>query len=138
MNPGMGTNGHVTVTIDGKRVEAAPGESIWTAAKRAGIDIPYLCASSALKPYGSCRLCVCEVEGARGFPASCTTPVRDGMVVKTDGEQTNRHRKNIVELYLSEQGGTLESSEQLRALATACHVNMRRLDEESHSMGKSV
>jgi formate dehydrogenase major subunit len=112
MDPGMG---NVTVTIDGQKVEAQAGESVWTAAKRAGIDIPYLCASSALKPYGSCRLCVCEIEGARGFPASCTTPVRDGMVVKTNGEQTNRHRKNIVELYLSEQG---EGAEQLKALAT--------------------
>lgn len=110
----MGNNGHVTVTIDGKRIEAHSGETIWTAAKRSGIDIPYLCASSALKPYGSCRLCVCEVEGARGFPASCTTPVRDGMVVKTDGEQTNRHRRNIVELYLSEQS---EGAEQLQAYA---------------------
>ncbi|HKS15741.1 MAG TPA: 2Fe-2S iron-sulfur cluster-binding protein, partial [Planctomycetota bacterium] len=106
--------GSIKVTIDGKQIEAQPGESVWTAAKRAGIDIPYLCASSALKPYGSCRLCVCEIEGARGFPASCTTPVRDGMVVKTDGEQTNRHRKNIVELYLSEQG---EGADQLKALA---------------------
>ncbi len=112
MGSGMG---NITVTIDGQRLDAKPGESVWTVARRAGIDIPYLCASSALKPYGSCRLCVCEIEGARGFPASCTTPVRDGMVVKTDGEQTNRHRKNIVELYLSEQG---EGAEQLRVLAT--------------------
>lgn len=109
----------VTLTIDGKRVEAQAGESIWTAAKRSGIDIPSLCASSALKPYGSCRLCVCEVEGQRGFPASCTTPVRDGMVVKTDGEKTNRHRRNIVELYLSEQPeDALKSSDQLRQYAS--------------------
>ncbi|HTF57199.1 MAG TPA: molybdopterin-dependent oxidoreductase, partial [Planctomycetota bacterium] len=115
----MGNNGHLTVTIDGKRLEAQPGESIWTVAKRAGIDVPYLCASSALKPYGSCRLCVCEVEGVRGFPASCTTPVRDGMVVKTDGEKTNHHRRNIVELYLSEQGeGPGEAAEQLKTYAT--------------------
>ena len=114
----MGNNGQVTVTIDGKTLEAQPGESIWTVAKRAGIDIPYLCASSALKPYGSCRLCVCEVEGVRGFPASCTTPVRDGMVVKTNGEKTNHHRRNIVELYLSEQGeGPGEAAEQLQTYA---------------------
>jgi formate dehydrogenase major subunit len=115
----MGNNGHVTATIDGKRVEASPGESIWTAARRAGIDVPYLCASSALKPYGSCRLCVCEIEGVRGFPASCTTPVRDGMIVRTDGEKTNHHRRNIVELYLSEQGeGAGEAAEQLQKYAS--------------------
>ncbi len=114
----MANEGGVTITVDGRKVEAQPGDSVWLAAKRAGIEIPHLCASTALKSYGSCRLCVCEVEGQRGFPASCTLPVRAGMVVKTDGEETNRHRRNIVELYLSEQGdGVLEAAERLRTYA---------------------
>src|SRR5438477_9149056 len=102
-----------TVTINGKRVEAAPGQSIWNAARAAGVEIPYLCASPNLKAYGSCRLCVCEVEGQRGFPASCTTPIRDGMVVKTETEKVTQLRRNIIELYLSEQPED-HASEQLR------------------------
>ncbi|MBI3828835.1 MAG: formate dehydrogenase subunit alpha [Planctomycetes bacterium] len=105
-------------TIDGKKIEARPGETVWSAAHRAGIVIPHLCASPNLKAYGSCRLCVCEVEGQKGLPASCTTPAREGMSVRTDSETLNRHRRNIVELYLSEQPeNALDASEQLRTYA---------------------
>ncbi len=93
----------VTLTIDGRSVTAEPGDTIYTAAARAGIRIPALCASSHLAPFGSCRLCLCEVEGRPGTPASCTTPVQEGMRVTTSGERVQRHRRNIVELYLSEQ-----------------------------------
>lgn len=89
--------------INGLMVEALPGDSVYRAAKRAGIDIPGLCASDHLSPFGSCRLCLCEVEGQEGTPASCTTPVREGMVVHTDSERLTRLRKHLVELYLSEQ-----------------------------------
>lgn len=102
------------VTINGRKIEAAAGSTIWNAARAAGITIPSLCASPNLKPYGSCRLCLCEVDGQRGYPASCTTPVRDGMVVRTDSGKLNQLRRNIIELYMSEQP---EASLQLRELA---------------------
>ncbi len=90
-------------TIDGRRVDVPPGETIYRAAHKAGVKIPALCASPRLAPFGSCRVCLCEVKGQEGTPASCTTPVRDGMVVTTQSERVRRLRRNIVELYLSEQ-----------------------------------
>ncbi|MGQ0665837.1 MAG: 2Fe-2S iron-sulfur cluster-binding protein, partial [Nitrospiraceae bacterium] len=89
--------------IDGQRVAAEVGDTVYSAAQKAGISIPSLCASSHLSPFGSCRLCICEIEGRPGTPASCTTPVQDGMLVTTTSELLQRHRRNIVELYLSEQ-----------------------------------
>src|SRR5579863_6738921 len=107
-----------TFILNGRRIEAEAGQTFWNAARQAGVKIPYLCASPALKPYGSCRLCICEVEGQRGFPASCTTPVRDGMVVRTESEKLTQLRRNIIELYLSEQPeNEKEASEPLRAYA---------------------
>jgi formate dehydrogenase major subunit len=107
------------ITINGRRVDVEAGQTIWNAARQNGIQIPYLCASPNLKAYGSCRLCICEVEGQRGFPASCTTPIRDGMVVRTDSEQINKLRRNVIELYLSEQSeDASQSSETLRQYAT--------------------
>src|SRR5688572_32871238 len=108
-----------TIIVNGKRIEAQAGDTVWNAARLGGVQIPYLCASANLKPYGSCRLCLCEVDGQRGFPASCTTPVRDGMVVRTDSPKLNQLRRNVIELYLSEQPeDALQSSEQLRTYAS--------------------
>lgn len=108
----------VQITINGRSVTAASGETVYAAALRAGIAIPSLCASSHLAPFGSCRLCLCEVEGQAGIPASCTTLVREEMAVRTESERLARHRKNIVELYLSEQPAGTEQPEPLRQLAT--------------------
>jgi formate dehydrogenase major subunit len=107
----------VHLTINGRSVTATSGETVYAAARRAGIAIPSLCASPHLAPFGSCRLCLCEVEGQSGTPASCTTPAREGMVVRTESERLARHRKNIVELYLSEQPAGPEQPEPLRQLA---------------------
>jgi len=93
----------MNLTINGRSVVAPAGDTVYTAAQRAGISIPSLCASSHLSPFGSCRLCICEIEGRPGTPASCTTPVQEGMLVTTTSEPLQRHRRNIVELYLSEQ-----------------------------------
>lgn len=93
----------ITLTIDGRPVTAATGQTVFTVAQESGIAIPSLCASPHLSPFGSCRLCIVEVEGQVGTPASCTTPVRPGMVVRTESDRLRRHRRNIVELYLSEQ-----------------------------------
>nr|MBI3614824.1 formate dehydrogenase subunit alpha [Nitrospirota bacterium] len=107
----------VQITINGRSVTATSGETVYAAARRAGIAIPSLCASPHLAPFGSCRLCLCEVEGQSGTPASCTTLVREGMAIKTESERLARHRKNIVELYLSEQPDGTERPEPLRQLA---------------------
>jgi formate dehydrogenase major subunit len=90
-------------TIDGRTIHAEPGQTIYSAATVAGISIPSLCASRQLLPYGSCRLCVCEVDGLTGLHAACCMPLQDGMIVRTDSPQLHRHRRNLIELYLSEQ-----------------------------------
>ena len=71
----------VTITIDGKEVKTTSDRMLIQAANEAGVYIPYLCYHPGMKPYGACRMGVVEVEGAPGTPASCTLPVRDGMVV---------------------------------------------------------
>lgn len=68
----------VTLTIDGRAVTVPEGTSVMRAAAEAGIAIPKLCATDRLEPFGSCRLCLVEIEGRRGTPASCTTPVAEG------------------------------------------------------------
>lgn len=92
----------VTLTIDDRRVAAEPGESVLDAALRHGIAIPHLCTHPGLPPFGACRLCLVEVEGIKGFPASCTTPVQEGMVVRTDTEDLRLLRRSILELILLE------------------------------------
>jgi formate dehydrogenase major subunit len=92
----------VTVSIDGIPVEVPVGTSVLRAAAAAGVAIPRACATESLAAYGSCRLCLVEVEGGRGIPASCTTPCADGMVVRTDTEQVREVRRGVMELYLSD------------------------------------
>jgi len=92
----------VSVTIDGEAVSVPAGTSILRAAAEAGINIPKLCASDSLKAFGSCRLCLVQVEGAKGLPASCTTEVRDGMVVTTQNDRLAEIRRNVMELYISD------------------------------------
>ena len=118
--------------INGKTVAAEPGDTVYEAAKKAGISVPSLCVSHQLAPFGSCRLCICEIEGQSGTPASCTTPVRPDMVVRTESDRLRRHRHNIVELYLSEQSENGEISRPLRELALACGVDRVRYPDEAH------
>lgn len=92
----------VHLTIDGAKVTVPAGTSVMRAAAEAGLDIPKLCASDNLEAFGSCRLCVVEIEGRRGTPASCTTPVHEGMVVRTQSEKLQRMRKGVMELYISD------------------------------------
>ena len=92
----------VSVTIDGRAVEVPAGTSVLRAATEAGVEIPKLCATDSLKAFGSCRMCLVEVDGAKGVPASCTTPCSDGMVVNTRTEQVQNLRRQVMELYLSD------------------------------------
>ncbi len=73
----------VTLTIDGQKVSVPAGTSVMAAASLMGTAIPKLCATDSLEPFGSCRLCLVEIDGRRGTPASCTTPAEAGMVVRT-------------------------------------------------------
>jgi len=92
----------VTLTIDGNRVEVPEGTSIMRAAMDAGTQIPKLCATDMLDAFGSCRLCLVEIEGRAGTPASCTTPVAEGMVVRTQTERLKQLRRGVMELYISD------------------------------------
>jgi formate dehydrogenase major subunit len=92
----------VTLTVDGVVVTVPGGTSVMRAAALAGIMVPKLCASDNLNAFGSCRLCVVEIDGRRGTPASCTTPVMDGMVVRTQTPRVQKVRKGVMELYISD------------------------------------
>lgn len=92
----------VSITINDQALEVAAGNSIMAAALMHGIDIPKLCATDNLDAYGSCRVCLVEVDGMRGYPASCTTLVSAGMVIRTESEALIRLRKGMLQLYLSD------------------------------------
>jgi formate dehydrogenase major subunit len=92
----------VTLEIDGMQVTVAAGTSIMRAAAEGGVNIPKLCATDSLEPFGSCRLCLVEIEGRKGYPASCTTPVERGMKVRTQSPKLQALRKGVMELYISD------------------------------------
>jgi len=92
----------VTLTIDGVSVTVPAGTSLMRAAIDAGVQIPKLCATDSLEPFGSCRLCLVEIEGRRGYPASCTTPAEAGMKVRTQTSKLQELRKGVMELYISD------------------------------------
>ena len=92
----------VAVEIDGKEVLVAEGTSVMRAAAEAGIDIPKLCATDSLEPFGSCRLCLVDIDGRKGTPASCTTPVAPGMRVRTQTPKLAGLRRGVMELYISD------------------------------------
>ena len=92
----------VTLLIDGREVSVPTGTTVMRAAAVSGGSIPKLCATDSLKQYGSCRLCLVEIDGMRGTPASCTTPVAPGMVVHTQTEKLQKLRRGVMELYISD------------------------------------
>jgi formate dehydrogenase major subunit len=92
----------VTVEIDGVEVTVAAGTSVMRAAAEAGVNVPKLCATDSLEPFGSCRLCLVEIEGRRGYPASCTTPCESGMKVTTESPKLADIRRGVMELYISD------------------------------------
>ncbi len=92
----------ISLEIDGHQVVVPEGTSIMRAAKQLGTSIPKLCATDSLEAFGSCRLCLVEIEGRRGTPASCTTPVEAGMIVHTQTQKLAKLRKGVMELYISD------------------------------------
>jgi predicted molibdopterin-dependent oxidoreductase YjgC len=91
----------MTLTIDGKEVTTAAGNTILVAAKGAGVHIPTLCYHPMLPVSGACRVCLVEVKGRPGLVASCAMPVADGMTVRTDTERVLEARRLVVQLLLS-------------------------------------
>lgn len=92
----------ITLTIDDREITVPDGTSIMRASIMAGINVPKLCATDSLEPFGSCRLCVIEIEGRRGYPASCTTPVAEGLKVHTQTPKLADIRRGTMELYISD------------------------------------
>jgi len=103
----------VSLTIDGKKVKAPEGTTILEAAKAVGIDVPHLCYDPRVRPIGSCRLCVVQVEGQAGLTISCNTEAAEGMNVTTENEEIAAIRKTILELILSEH----------RVACTSCDID---------------
>src|SRR6202522_2825564 len=92
----------VSLTIDGQPVTVPGGTSVMAAAMHVGTQIPKLCATDSLEPFGSCRMCLVEIDGRRGTPASCTTPAEAGMVVHTKTPRLAKLRRGVMELYISD------------------------------------
>ena len=100
--PASKSEAMVTLTIDGQTISVPAGTSLLRAAKEMGTSIPKLCATDSQEAFGSCRMCLVEIDGRAGTPASCTTPVGAGMVVHTQTERLKRIRRGVMELYISD------------------------------------
>ena len=91
-----------TIAIDGVEIKAQPGKMVLEVAIEAGIYIPYLCYHPGMKPFAACRLCVVSVEGGRGFPASCTLPVQDGMKIRSNVPDVDQLRRSVMGMLTAE------------------------------------
>ena len=136
MEPDFGTpksksTDSVTVEIDGKSVVVPADTSIMRAAAECGVDIPKLCATDRLKAFGSCRLCVVEIDGRKGTPSSCTTPVTDGMKVSTKSEKLDRLRQGVMELYLSDHPENCEVGDACEVHGVAKKVGLKEVRYEA-------
>jgi formate dehydrogenase major subunit len=100
--PAVQSGQAVALRIDGREITVPAGTSVMRAAAECGGSIPSLCATDSVKAFGSCRMCLVEIEGRRGTPASCTTPVEPGMIVQTQTPLLQKLRKGVMELYISD------------------------------------
>ena len=100
--PAVSAEAQVSLTIDGMPITVPEGTSIMRAAALVNVAIPKLCATDSLEAFGSCRLCLVEIEGRPGTPASCTTPGQEGMTVNTQTPRLDKLRKGVMELYISD------------------------------------
>ena len=92
----------ITLSIDGEEVTVPEGTTVMRAAALHNVNIPKLCATDSLEPFGSCRLCLVQIEGMKGLPASCTTEAKHGMKVTTQNKKIADTRRNVMELYISD------------------------------------
>jgi formate dehydrogenase major subunit len=100
--PRRSSEKQITLEVDGVAVSVPEGSSVMYAASIAGRQVPKLCATDALEAFGSCRLCLVEIEGRRGYPASCTTPAETGMKIRTQSSRLADLRRGVMELYISD------------------------------------
>ena len=100
--PAPTSGADVTLQIDGTSVTVPEGTSLMRAAALAQVKVPKLCATDTLKAFGSCRLCLVEIEGRKGYPASCTTTVAAGMKVRTQSPKLTQLRRGVIDLYVSD------------------------------------
>ena len=123
--PARHTESQVTLEVDGREVTVPSGTSLMRAAALADVMVPKLCASDSLEPFGSCRLCLVQIEGRNGYPASCTTPAESGMKVHTQSGKLTKLRRGVMELYMSDHpldpfeckaGGKCELHEMARVV----------------------
>jgi len=95
----------ININVDGKNYEVLENQTVLSACRSVGADIPTLCHDDRLTPYGGCLMCRVEIEGARGNPLSCSSMVTDGMVIGTRSKALTKQRKTAVELMLSDHHG---------------------------------
>src|SRR5688572_31806313 len=100
--PRRSSEKQITLEIDGVNVTVPDGTSVMHAAAAAGRQVPKLCATDSLEAFGSCRLCLVEIDGRRGYPASCTTPAEAGMKIRTQSPRLAELRRGVMELYISD------------------------------------
>jgi len=117
----------VHVEIDGIAVEIPAETSIMRASEIVGISIPKLCATDSLNAFGSCRLCVVEIDGRNGTPSSCTTPVVEGMKILTNSERIDRIRQGVMELYLSDHPAVCASGHECEVHGMAKRVGLNEV-----------
>jgi len=124
----------VMVVIDGQSVAVPANTSIMRAAALAGITVPKLCATDSLKAFGSCRLCVVEIDGRNGTPSSCTTPVAEGMSISTTSDRLNRLRQGVMELYLSDHPAECAAGDQcsMHSMAKEVGLEQNRYSGKTH------
>jgi formate dehydrogenase alpha subunit len=99
----------LNVTVDGRAVAVPPGASALDAINLAGVEITQLCKDPDQKPRGACRTCLVQIEGMRGFPASCTTPCTEGMRISVDSPEAQRIRRGVLELTAGMQAKPAQS-----------------------------
>ena len=133
--PARGGEADVQVEIDGIPVAVPAGTSVMRAAAMVGVEVPRLCATDSLEPFGSCRLCVVEIDGRKGTPASCSTPCTPGMTVTTDSPRLLRLRRGVTELFLSDHPrdcltGEAHGECELHAMAETLGVHDVRYGSE--------
>jgi len=120
----------IDLTVNGKMISAQAGMTVLEAALAAGIYIPTLCYYPDLKPYGGCRVCIVEIEGLRGLPTSCTTPVAQGMQVHTESEAIKQVRKTVVELLIADHPAdclTCAADQHCELQKVAAYLGMREI-----------
>ena len=120
----------VTVAIDGVSVSVPADTSIMRAAAMCGTNIPKLCSTDTLKAFGSCRLCLVEIDGRNGTPSSCTTPVAEGMKISTVSPKLARLRQGVMELYLSDHPKNCAVGDECEVHSMAKRVGLKEVRYE--------